>query len=79
MPPQVKTLATRENFTGVESLKLDGTQIMGACSLCSQNIVVALTVDGVMREVCATVLSSRHWETAVSSVSNTHSTAEKYT
>lgn len=82
MPLQVNALTMREILVDVKRLKPVGTQITGACSLCSQNIVAALMVAGVMRVVCVTVLSSRHLETAVRSVSNTHSiehnTAEKY-
>lgn len=82
MPPQVNALTLREILMDVKRLKPVGTQITGVCSLCSQNIVAALMVAGVMRVVCVTVLNSRHLETAVRSVSNTHSiehnTAEKY-
>lgn len=60
------------HFNGHKRLKPVGTHITGACSLCSQNIVAALMVAGVMRVVCVTVLSSKHLETVVRSVS-THS------
>ena len=37
-----------------------------------QNIAAASMGAGVRRAVCVTALSSRHWETAARSVSDTH-------